>query len=74
MTNSMETLKNAKARFDSSFNSIAYSIIANDGGKINTAEHYLHCAKLPFTSVKGDVRPTARLTGVSLCATMRDSH
>lgn len=59
MTNSMETLKNAKARFDSSFNSIAYSIIANDGGKINTAEHYLHCAKLPFTSVKGDVRPTA---------------
>lgn len=47
------------ARFDESFNYIAYSKIADDGGAINTAEHFIHCAKKHFTALKGDVRPTS---------------
>lgn len=55
-----------KALFDGSFNYIAYSKIDNDGGSINTAEHFVHCANLPFDMLKGDVRPTAD-GGVIMC-------
>lgn len=55
-----------KQTFDDSFNFIAYSHIENDGGSINTAEHFVHCAKLPFDMLKGDVRPTSD-GGVIMC-------
>ena len=41
------------------FNYISYSRLLNDAGSVNTAEHYRYCGTLPFTSIKGDVRPTA---------------
>lgn len=56
--NKKNILAMRKASFDDSFNFIAYSSIDEDGGNINTAEHFNHCAKLRFTSLKGDVRPT----------------
>lgn len=47
-----------KARFDNSFNYIAYSQVTGSAGKINTAEHYEWAAKQGFTAIKGDVQPT----------------
>lgn len=48
-----------KARFDDSFNYVAYSSIYGSTGAINTAEHYIWAAKQGFTALKGDVRPTS---------------
>lgn len=55
----METVHQARARFDNSFNLIAYSSVGETDCKINTAEHYRHCGKMEYTSLKGDIRPTA---------------
>lgn len=55
-----------KAAFDYGFNYIAYSKISGEANSINTAEHFEHCAKLPFDMLKGDVRPTAD-GGVIMC-------
>lgn len=55
----MENVHQARARFDSSFNLIAYSTVGEADCKINTAEHYHHCGKMEYTSLKGDIRPTA---------------
>ena len=52
-------LERDKARFDDSFNYIAYSSVRDSGHNINTAEHYEWCAKQGFTSIKGDVQPTS---------------
>lgn len=52
------TVDDDKARFDSSFNYIAYSSVTGSEGAINTAEHYTWAAKQGFTALKGDVRPT----------------
>lgn len=52
-------LSEHKARFDSSFNYVAYSSVYKSVGAINTAEHYAWCAKQGFTSLKGDVQPTS---------------
>lgn len=41
------------------FDSIAYSRIKDDQGPVNTVEHLKYCAKLPFTTLKADLRPTA---------------
>ena len=48
------------------FNFIAYSRIKNDKGPVNTAEHYRYVGSLPFTSIKGDVRPTSD-GGIIMC-------
>jgi hypothetical protein len=48
-----------KARFDDSFNYIAYSQIYASGISINTAEHFEWAANQGFTALKGDVRPTS---------------
>lgn len=48
-----------KARFDDSFNYIAYSQVTGSAGSINTAEHYKWAAKQGFTAIKGDVQPTS---------------
>lgn len=48
-----------KARFDDSFNYIAYSTVNGSGHNINTSGHYKWCAKQGFTALKGDVRPTS---------------
>lgn len=53
------TLNTIKARFDASFNYIAYSSITGSTAKINSREHFVECAKLAFVSLKGDVRPTS---------------
>lgn len=56
-----EEAERIKARFDKQFNFVAYSGLsdANDAS-INTAEHFLYCAKSKaFTALKGDVRPTS---------------
>ena len=48
-----------KARFDNSFNYIAYSSVTGSEGAINTAKHYEWAAKQGvFSALKGDVRPT----------------
>lgn len=49
-----------------SFDYIAYSCLEEDRGSVNTAEHYQYCSTLPFTSIKGDIRPTAD-GGVIMC-------
>ena len=56
---SMTELANNKARFDDSFNYIAYSSVTGSEGSINTAEHFRWAAKQGFTALKGDVRPTS---------------
>lgn len=48
------------------FHYVAYSGIRNDKGAINTAEHYRYVGGLPFTFIKGDVRPTSD-GGVIMC-------
>ena len=48
------------------FDSIAYSGLLLDKGSANTAEHYQYRATLPFTTIKGDVRPT-KDGGVIMC-------
>ena len=55
----METMHRLRARFDGSFNLIAYSYVGEAGCCINTAEHFHHCGKMEYTALKGDVRPTA---------------
>lgn len=59
MMEKTETLQNAKARFDNCFNLIAYSTVGEQHCKINTAEHFDYCGKMEYTSLKGDIRPTA---------------
>ena len=52
-------LERDKARFDNSFNYIAYSRVETSAGSINTAEHFEWAAKQGFTALKGDVSPTS---------------
>lgn len=53
-------LSRDKARFDNSFNYIAYSAMYETSNcSPNTAEHFSWCAKQGYTAIKGDVRPTA---------------
>lgn len=55
----METVYQQRARFDGSFNIIAYSTVGEADCSINTAEHYHHCGRMEYTSLKGDVQPTS---------------
>ena len=48
------------------FNYISYSRLFEDAGSVNTAEHYRYCGSLPFTSIKGDIRPTID-GGIIMC-------
>ncbi len=65
--NKMNIQKFNRARFDDRFNFIAYSVINNDKGPINTAEHFEYCGSLDcFTALKGDVQPTSD-GGVIMC-------
>lgn len=52
-------LSRDKARFDDSFNYVAYSRVNGSDGAINTAEHFKWACKQGFTGIKGDVRPTS---------------
>ena len=52
-------LSRDKARFDDSFNFIAYSQVNSSGYWINSVEHFKWAAKQPFTALKGDVQPTS---------------
>lgn len=52
-------LSRDKARFDDSFNYIAYSNVTNSGYWINSVEHFKWAAKQGFTALKGDVQPTS---------------
>ena len=53
-------LRRDKAKFDNSFNYVAYSKVIDSQGAINTAEHFEWCAKHGgFTALKGDIQLTA---------------
>lgn len=52
-------LSRDRARFDDSFNYIAYSNVTDSGYWINSVEHFKWAAKQPFTALKGDVQPTS---------------
>ena len=52
-------LSEHKARFDSSFNYVSYSIVNGSDASINTAELFTWAAKQGFTALKGDIQPTS---------------
>ncbi len=55
-----------RSRFDEQFNYIAYSKLSANDAPANTAEHFIRCAKQPFTALKGDVRNTSD-RGLIMC-------